>query len=229
MTDGGQWPQAFNSSNVPARVGGGGSHSTPLQSRPGTAAAGGRASRASSDAQAASTATVSQQVPTAPALQATPPVHLVFFVFFFTSARMLPPGRVTDYVNLGMDSSTMQSLSPDCTPPLEAVLGLRLWRQPHTCRSGCSPRLRRLLCIPNLSRHALSQVTWLPRSCGNTGCMVVLSAHAAVSYVLGSPCQAAVQIIWPWSWCPAQQCMPERADTAVINLIGGPSRAPSDS
>lgn len=104
-----------------------------------------------------------------------------FFVFFFTSARMLPPGRVTDYVNLGMDSSTMQSLSADCTPPLEAVLGLRLWRQPHTCRSGCSPRLRRLLCIPNLSRHALSQVTWLPRSCGNTGCVVVLSAHAAVS------------------------------------------------
>lgn len=54
--------QAFSTSNVQAtKAGGGGGHGNPLPSRPSTAAA--RVSRASSDAQATSSAAAASRVP----------------------------------------------------------------------------------------------------------------------------------------------------------------------
>lgn len=113
----------------------------------------------------------------------------------------------------------------------------------HTASGGCA-RLAAVAAAAHLPQWlfaAPAAVAVHPKSfppCSVAGHMVApqLWKHwlrgrsvCARSRVIGSPCQVAVQIIWPWSWCPAQQCMPERADTAVINLIGGPSRAPSDS
>lgn len=113
----------------------------------------------------------------------------------------------------------------------------------HTASGGCA-RLAAVAAAAHLPQWlfaAPAAVAVHPKSfppCSVAGHMVApqLWKHwlrgrsvCTRSRVIGSPCQVAVQIIWPWSWCPAQQCMPERADTAVINLIGGPSRAPSDS